>query len=147
MRALWLVAVLACVPGCLDDTAPPAEPVAVAAAVAEAPTQSFQFEGRYRAVSPAGNTLQEEGGVKEFQVAGWKDVEVTFDANIDVGLWLLPPGCASIDDDCALRHETDDDGVWTVGDMEAGAWTAVVRVEDDYFVEGSYEASLEYVLG
>lgn len=146
MRALWLLAALpALVAGCADDP-PPASSDGDGVAALAPPTEALVLEGRYRSVTPAGQPLQEEGGAIEFPVTGWTSAEATFEANIDVGLWLLPPACASPDSPCALRFDADDDGTWRIGTMQAGTWTALVRADEGAYtaVEGVYTIVLGY---
>lgn len=159
MRGLWLVAALLIPAGCLDEGA---EPVQVAdaaaadgsAADAEAAAQEpvvTSVEGRYRAIKPFGDKLQEEGGVNGVEVSGWRDVTVTLDSSIEVDLVLLAPGCSDTAAACALRFspaEDTADGIWSVPVMEAGSWTAVVEAdEDDYaFVDGVYAIHFAYTV-
>jgi hypothetical protein len=147
MRVLVAVAMLVLFSGCLESR--PEEAVQPSAPPSAQPFQTQDIEGRYRAVKPLGQELQEEGGSNPLVVDGWKLVTVTLDATIEVDLALLPPGCA--DEACAQRFKAEGDdnaGSWSIDRMEAGTWTVVVEASPtDYtMVEGVYTVSFEYLL-
>lgn len=133
-------------------SAEPGEAREDAAAAPEDPARgSRTLEGRYRAVKPMGEFLQEDGNKMALDVAGWEQVAVTLDSSIEIDLMLLPPGCASVADPCAIRFsppEDETDGTWEVPRMGPGPWTIAVQAdEDDYsFVDGIYAVIFDYTL-
>lgn len=148
MRALLLIALLALAgcasPPATDEPAPASEPSP------EFAHGEFQVGGRYSALKPMGERLQEEGGRTPLTVDGWSNAVATLWANIDLDFVLLPPGCSSTQDSCALRFEAPDEDsetTWEVGDMPAGDWTVVVEAapEDYLFVDGLYQVRIAYV--
>jgi hypothetical protein len=149
MRVLVAVAMLVLFSGCLEGQ--PEEAAQAATPPPSQPFQTLEIEGRYKALKPLGETLQEEGGSNAFDVAGWKLVTVSLDSSIEVDVALLPPGCASSDEACALRYVPGDDVTedsWTLDRMEPGTWTVDVEAApDDYTnVDGVYSVSFEYLL-
>lgn len=148
MRALWLVTLLVPLAGCLSD----APAAASQEPVAEGPErQEASVEGRYSALKPLGQALREEGGRATLEVAGWHGVLVTFDANIEVDLFLLPPGCGAPQDACALQYAPEDDETgarWVVPAMQAGTWTVAVQAAaaDYTYVDGAYQVDFAYYL-
>ena|SRR5688572_22255811 len=139
-------------PGPAGGDAPPGVELAAEGPPAEDPVRdSLTLEGRYRAVKPFGEPIREDGNTLALDVGGWKQVVVALDSSIEIDLLLLPPGCASVADPCAIRFsppEDETDGTWELPSLGRGSWTVAVQADEDVysFVDGVYAVTFDYVL-
>ena len=112
------------------------------------------FEGIFDITRVDGNEVSRNGGEHALAVpaAGWRNVNVGLDIAIEALLVLLPPGCASASEECALVQpfpaQAADGDRWLVPAMEPGTWT--VRLEsneenDQLYRSGRYTVTLDYL--
>ena len=145
---LLVVAMALLAAGCAGPAAPATQAPGEAAFASERGT--YQVTGQYTRLMPLGQPVQERGGETAMQVAGWRDAQVSFEANIELEVALLPPGCER-DAPCMLRFELPDgatSGAWGVPALPAGTWTVVVQADPaDYsYVDGLYSLRIDYTV-
>jgi hypothetical protein len=140
MRLLLAAPVLLLLAGCASPAEEPVAPEPAATA------GDLLFEGRFSKAHVQGQEVQRSGGIHAFESEGWRNVVVRLDIMIDALLYLLPPGCASADDACALVFDSRMVAEsWLVPQMEAGTWTAVLDLPQAAYTYAESVYAMEFV--